>query len=233
LRLGCIPEHLRKLWASPLRRGPDDCGLFEVPLGSEEYQNVATIFRAAPKEAPAYRLGPQAAWEAVQILRLERIQNELQVSASAQPYCNAVTRSFENQGLHFEPGVHTCWAFHGADEHALESIATNPITGFQPCASGARNATIWGQGSYFARDAKYVAEGGFCGQPARDGSRQMLLCLLTLGMPCLGDPEHRGVLPFRQKPHRYNSSVDSLSSPEVYIIQHPGAAYPAYRITFV
>lgn len=52
------------------------------------------------------------------------------------------------------------------------------------------------------------------------------------GLPCLGDPAHRGVLPFRNKPHRYHSSVDSLSSPEIFITQHAGAALPAYLITF-
>jgi len=60
----------------------------------------------------------------------------------------------------------------------------------------------------------------------------MLLCLLMSGIPCLGDPNHRGVLPIRQGRHRYNSSVDSISNPEIYVTQTPGAAYPAYVITF-
>jgi len=132
----------------------------------------------------------------------------------------------------FEPGTHTVWAFHGsADRQAIESIVTNPVAGFQPLASGTRGASLWGLGTYFARDASYVAHGGFCGPPTNDG-RQMLMCLVATGMPCLGDPYHKGVLPFRVRPHRYNSSVDSLSSPEIYIIQHPGAAIPAYLITF-
>lgn len=107
-----------------------------------------------------------------------------------------------------------------------------PVAGFQPLASGSRNAALWGSGTYFARDANYVADSHFCGPPAANGSRQMLMCLLSIGMPCAGDPQHRGVLPFRRKPHRYNSSVDSLSSPEIYVVQHPGGAYPAYLITF-
>merc|ERR1711924_28109 len=73
-----------------------------------------------------------------------------------------------------------------------------------------------GSGTYFARDAKYVVDSNFC-TPSADGrgSKKMLLCLLLTGIPCLGDPQQNGVLPVRQKPHRYNSSVDSLSSPEV------------------
>ena len=33
-------------------------------------------------------------------------------------------------------------------------------------------------------------------------------------------------------PDRYNASVDSLSNPEIFVTQSPGAAYPAYVITF-
>merc|ERR1711988_1735780 len=58
------------------------------------------------------------------------------------------------------------------------------------------------------------------------------MCTVTIGIPCLGDPQHKGVLPFRQNPYRYNSCVDSLSNPEIFIVQHPSAAYPAYLITF-
>merc|ERR1712048_1108018 len=79
---------------------------------------------------------------------------------------------------------------------------------------GSKGASLWGSGTYFARDAKYVADGSFCKREA-DGTRQMLACLAMTGMPCLGDPEHKGVLPMRQGVHRYNSTVDSLSNPEI------------------
>merc|ERR1712187_1064146 len=98
-------------------------------------------------------------------------------------------------------------------------------------ASGSRGASVWGSGTYFARDPKYVCDGGFCLR-LPNGAMQCLVCLLMTGMPTLGDPNHKGVLPIRQKPHRYNSAVDSLSSPEIFVIGHPGQAYPAYLITF-
>lgn len=229
--LGNCPDRLRRLWISPHRRGADVQKLFQVPRSSEEYRRVATIFKAAPREPPEYLLSPQAAWELATIVRVERVENGLQENCGARPYMENVRRSFTEQGLEFEPGVHTCWAFHGADPSALESIVQDPLSGFQPLAAGTRSCPLWGLGTYFARDAKYVSDGQFCG-PAPDGTRCMLLCLLMTGMPCLGDPEHRGVLPMRRRPHRYNSSVDSLSSPEIYVVQHPGAAYPAYLITF-
>jgi len=231
--LGYSPERLRRLWCSPSHMGREDQKAYEVSPESDEFEQVVAAFKAQPRETPAYLLYPPAEWERVQVVRVERIENGAQDEGSTRPYYNSVRRTFADQGIDFEPGIHTCWGFHGADSEALDSIITNPVNGFQPLATGSRNSAVWGSGTYFARDAQYVAGSHFCGQPATDGSRQMLMCLLITGMPCLGDPEHRGVLPFRQRPHRYNSSVDSLSSPEVYIVQHPGAAIPAYLITFV
>jgi len=230
--LGYTPERLRRLWASPGHQGRDKQKLFEVCQTSEEFEQVFVAFKEMPRETPAYLLYSPEEWDRTRILRVDRIENGAQEEGCTRPYYQSVRRTFEDQRLEFEPGVHTCWAFHGADAAALESIITNPVNGFQPLATGSRNSSVWGSGTYFARDAQYVAGSHFCGQPAPDGTRQMLMCLLVTGMPCLGDPEHRGVLPFRRKPHRYNSSVDSLSSPEVYIVQNPGAAIPAYLITF-
>jgi hypothetical protein len=229
--LGYTQERLRKRWTLISSSGSDGRGLVEVKQGSDEFRNISVVFRSAPREAPAYLLAPQADWERRQILKVERVENAPQASGCVKPYFDLVRKSLADQGVPFEPGTHTCWAFHGADASAIESILNDPVAGFQPLATG-KNTHVWGAGTYFARDAKYVADGGFCGAPAKDGSKQMLMCLLSIGTPCLGDPKHNGVLPYRQQPHRYTCSVDSLSNPEVYIVQHPGAAMPAYLITF-
>jgi len=237
--LGLTPERLRARWArnAALRRqrvsdGDDRTSLQELPRHSEEFRCISTVFHSVPAEPPAYVLSPQANWDRTRILKIERVENALQHEGCIKPYFESLRRSLEDQGYGLEPGVHTLWGFHGATNESLESIVSNPVAGFVPLASGTRNSTLWGPGTYFARDAKYVADGGFCGAAAPDGSRQMLMCLLMTGMPCLGDPEHHGVLPMRQKPHRYHSAVDSLSSPEIYVTQHPGAAAPGYLITF-
>jgi hypothetical protein len=223
------PEQLRNLWVSTDHMGMDSRKVYEVLRGSEEYSKVATIFKSSPPEPASYLGTSDAEWERTCILKVERVENGL-LEQSENAYYECLRTSIEGQGLTFEPGVHTRWAFHGTDQ--VDSIVEDPMTGFQPLACGTRLGTVWGSGTYFARDARYVVDGNFCPQ-RRDGSRQMLLCLLMIGMPCLGDPNHHGVLPFRRKPHRYNSSVDSLSSPEIFITQHPGAAYPAYLITFI
>jgi len=227
--LGYSSSGLRRLWTSKEQKGMDDQVLFEVPVDCEEYATVRAIFRANPKVPRAYHDMNPGMWQDITILKIERVENGMQEDGSAEPYFNALQRGIENQGIRFRPGLHTRWAFHGSD--AVESIVTNPISGFQPLMSGSRAQSLWGPGTYFARDAKYVYDGGFC-RTGVDGSRQILLCLLMTGMSCLGDPMHRGVLPMRQGRHRYNSSVDSLSNPEIWVTQSPGAAYPAYVITF-
>jgi hypothetical protein len=227
--LGYSPEELRQRWASKQHRGLDSQKAYEVPCGCEEFQKVAATFLGFPKEQPFYRGHTDATWHHTSIIRIERIENGLQEEGSAQPYFESLQKSIEEQGISFEPGLHTRWAFHGTS--AIDSIVENPMTGFQPLMSGTRLGSVWGAGTYFARDAKYVVDSNLCA-PAADGSKRMLMCLLMTGMSCQGSPDHRGVLPFRQKPHRYNSSVDSLSSPEIFVMQHPGSAYPAYVVTF-
>eukprot|EP00929_Paragymnodinium_shiwhaense_P077261 TRINITY_DN3978_c0_g1_i1.p1 TRINITY_DN3978_c0_g1~~TRINITY_DN3978_c0_g1_i1.p1 ORF type:complete len:909 (-),score=172.29 TRINITY_DN3978_c0_g1_i1:48-2774(-) len=229
-RLGYLPQQLHRFWASEGRRGRDAQKLFEVAKDSEEYRSIVGVFKAVPKERASYCGENQADWDVRPILRIERVENGLQYEATTRPYLEAVKRSIHDQGLAFEPGMHTRWAFHGTD--AIDAIVNNPLTGFQPLTAGRSRSSLWGAGTYFARDAKYVGEGGFC-KRLPDGSYRMLMCLLITGMPCLGDPEHHGLLPARMgAQHRYNSSVDFLSNPEIFIVQHPGAAYPAYVITF-
>lgn len=227
--LGYTPELLKRFWASSQQRGMDARKTFEVPFRSPEFEQVANIFRSQPREPPMYCGVDPGAWTNANILKIERVENGQQMDGNAKSNCEALRKAMEDQGMTFEPGVHTRWVFHGTD--AVESVVSNPMQGFQPLAAGTRGSSVWGLGTYFARDAKYVSDGGFAPVNSH-GISVMLMCLIMTGMSCLGDPGHKGVLPFRQKPHRYNSSVDSLSSPEIFIIQHPGAAYPAYVITF-
>lgn len=205
--------------------------LYDVAANSPEARLVATAFRASARDPSTYGTVARDRWARMRIVRIQRVENGAQQDAGIKAYHDSVKTACESMGVEFVPGVHTRWLFHGSS--ALDSIVSNPLQGFQPLASGSQGQAVWGLGTYFARDAEYVAAGPFCGAPAPDGTRRMLLCLVTTGMSCAGDPNHFGILPFRRNPIRYNSSVDSLASPEIYIVQHPGAAYPAYVITFI
>jgi len=227
--LGYSEEQILRFWQSEGKRGRDKQKLFQVAHSSEEFAMIKEIFHSAPKEHTAYCGENHPGWLARRILRVDRVENGAQEDGCYKPYWESLRKSIADQGLTFEPGVHTCWAFHGTD--AIDQIVHNPIAGFQPLASGTRGASLWGSGTYLARDAKYVGEGGFC-KPLGDSTYRMLMCLVAIGMPCLGDPHHHGVLPTRQGVHTYNSSVDFLNNPEIFIVQHPGAVIPAYVIHF-
>lgn len=223
--LGYSPDQLQQHWTT----AANGQIVVEVPSTSEEFMHVAALFRSRPLEPETNAYPETTPWETTGVMRIERVQNDMQQEGSFVPYYEQIKAAIESQGVPFEKGVHTRWAFHGTD--AIDAIISNPISGFQPLASGTRGGSIWGPGTYFARDAKYVARAGFT-QPAQDGLKRMLLCLLVTGVPCVGDPENHGVLPVRCGKHRYHSTVDSMSNPEIQIIQNPAAAYPAYIITF-
>jgi len=231
--LGYCPERVGRLWVSRDQQQAGDRPknvLYAVPPGSEEFKKVEQIFKAPPEMAPAYRPMDEVEWMKVRVVAVDRIENLVQEEFCRRPYYEHLKGSLSKQGVTFEPGVHSCWAFHGCCLDNLFSIAESP-KGFEQRYRPQSWTSVWGSGFYFAREALYVAGGHFCNPPARDGTRKMLLCQLLLGASCLGDPKHT-TLPFRQRPHRYNSSVDSLSSPEIYVLQESGAIYPAYVITF-
>jgi len=221
--LGYTTRDLRRRWQSTGDGGSEQQVLNEVPPGCEEHRHVLTIFGSTPKQR-RNRHGPIPGnpW----VLRVERVENRGQEEGVVGGYLGSLERDLASQGLRLQPGLHTRWVFHGTQ--AVESVVFSE-KGFDPKVS--RAGSVWGLGTYFARDAKYVYSSGLA-RNLPDGSKQILLCLLATGMSCLGDVQHTGELPIRQGNHRYNTSVDSLFSPEFFITPSAGAAYPAYLITY-
>ena len=128
-------------------------------------------------------------------------------------------------------GVHSRWLFHGTGSaSALDNIVKSPMNGFAPQV-GTR--AIWGYGSYFARDAAYPVNGGFCNECLdAQHNNMIMLCLVECGVPCVGEEHIKNWPRVREEfPLNYSSFVDSASSPEIYVV--PGAqAFPAYIIHF-
>eukprot|EP00443_Scrippsiella_acuminata_P130165 CAMPEP_0115582218 /NCGR_PEP_ID=MMETSP0272-20121206/5548_1 /TAXON_ID=71861 /ORGANISM="Scrippsiella trochoidea, Strain CCMP3099" /LENGTH=1265 /DNA_ID=CAMNT_0003017201 /DNA_START=143 /DNA_END=3938 /DNA_ORIENTATION=+ len=158
--LGYTPQKLRQFWVSPQsRHHPDNeqSFVYDVPVNSPEFRWVSTAFRSSSRDPSTY--GTIEAHR-LRVVRIQRIENTTQEDGGVQPYYNSVRCSFESMGIEFVPGVHTRWLFHGSS--AIDSIVSNPIQGFQPLASGSQGEAVWGRGTYFARDAEYVAAGPFC-----------------------------------------------------------------------
>jgi len=221
--LGYTTRDLRRFWQSTGDGGPGRQVLHQVPPGCEEHGHVLTILGSTPEQR-RNRHGPIPGQP--RVVRVDRVENRGQEEGVVAGYMGSLERDLASQGIRLQPGLHTRWVFHGTQ--VVESIVSS-ATGFDPEIG--RDGSVWGPGTYFARDAKYVYSHGFS-RTLPNGDKQMLLCLLATGMSCLGHKQHTGKLPIRQGNHRYNTSVDSLSNPEFFITPSVGAAYPAYLITF-
>jgi len=63
-------------------------------------------------------------------------------------------------------------------------------------------------------------------------TQQIIVCLVVTGMSCLGD-ETYSIMPYRSgTQHRYNSFVDAISNPEIFVVSQSSAALPAYVVTY-
>merc|ERR1719414_417281 len=101
--LGYTPDLLRKRWCSPGHGGCHEQKLFDVPENTEEFQHVSAVFKAQPREQPAYLLSPPATWEIVKVLRVQRIENGALHEGCTKPFFASIQRSIEEQGIEFEP----------------------------------------------------------------------------------------------------------------------------------
>ena len=135
-------------------------------------------------------------------------------------------------GVDIEGGVHTRWLFHGTpSSEDLNEIVTDLKGGFNPLLA---NDGLWGKGLYFARDSAYSAD--YCKTCVENGQMMMMLCLVTCGLPCVGEeglkafPKvHEGMLP---NVIRYGSFVEFAANPEMFVVGTANDVYPAYVIHY-
>ena len=183
--LGFEPENLRRFWCdqnSDLRTGSELQIRWPVPNGSAEYEAVKTIFLSKPSvkrfyfaDFPTSRLS---------VASIERIENK-PLNENTQTCFINNRKALENLNVEFEEGVHIQWLFHGAGSaDVVDKIVSNPVNGFKPMVSF---RALWGDGNYFARDVTYPVRGGFC-KDCKDseGNLMMVLCLVIVGVPCVG-----------------------------------------------
>jgi len=118
------------------------------------------------------------------------------------------------------------WLFHGTDCKTVPKIVSQ---GFNRAFAG-RNATYYGKGSYFARDAGYSLS---YTTPDKYGIRSMFLCRVAVGDWCQGTQDQ--VTP-DTKPgtnnELFDSTVDDVGDPSIFVVYHDTQAYPEYLVTF-
>ena len=119
--------------------------------------------------------------------------------------------------------------FHGTN--AVEAIV-NSVDGhgFLPMLAGTSTGAIWGDGTYFARDARYSDD---YARTLPSGDKQMMLVDVLVDLSTKG-AQGMKVCPFLpgQSYARYNSLVNRVQDPSIFVVQHSNQAYPSYLITY-
>ncbi|KAE8279188.1 Poly [ADP-ribose] polymerase 14 [Larimichthys crocea] len=173
--------------------------------------------------SPEYRTVKEAFKRTVSktVMKIERLQNV------------HLRHVYEVQKKHIsdknkqEGGAGEKLLYHGTTKDNCDSIMK---TGFNRSFAG-QNATAYGLGTYFAVNASYSAN---YSRPAFDGTQVMFVARVLTGLYAQGQsnmkvpPPRNGL----QSNDRYDSVVDNMSNPNMYVVFHDNQAYPDYLITF-
>ena len=120
------------------------------------------------------------------------------------------------------------WLWHGTNADTVDKIVQQ---GFNRSFCG-KNATVYGKGVYFARDASYSSCDTY--SPEDSARRKYILaCSVVVGEFCRGRTNARTPdLRDAAKNILYDSTVDNPSRPSLYVTYHDAQCYPEYLIVF-
>ncbi len=123
------------------------------------------------------------------------------------------------------------WLFHGTSEDSVDKIVTqgfNRNFGFKEVNPDA--LTMYGKGVYFAVNSSYSSNHRYS-KPNSSGEQHMFLCRVLAGEYSLGKQDQltAGV---RKGAELFDSTVDNLKNPEIFVTYHDSQAYPQYLVTF-
>lgn len=118
--------------------------------------------------------------------------------------------------------------YHGTSETSVKEIC---IHGFNRSFCG-KNATVYGQGVYFAVNAALSVSDTYS-PPNADGHKFIFVAKVLTGDFTVGKHEIK-TAPLKEnsaEPVRYHSVTDQINSPTLFVIFNDTQAYPQYLIT--
>ena len=120
------------------------------------------------------------------------------------------------------------WLFHGCGPDVVDKILQQ---GFNRSFCG-KNATLYGKGVYFARDASYSTYPLYS-PPDAQGWQTVFAVRCVVGEWSQGvrDGLTPGVRDDRMN-LLYDTTVDDMKKPSIFVTYHDAQAYPEYRIRF-
>ncbi|XP_071793814.1 uncharacterized protein [Asterias amurensis] len=181
--------------------------MVKLSVGSAEYTAVETKFRAS--------MGPFN-----NIVEIERIQNRdlmMTYQARRAALVHRLNRATVEKVL-----------YHGTDEQTSKKIISH---GFNR-SFGGKNATAYGNGTYFAVAASYSASPQYA-KPNANGTKHIFVTNVLVGDFVRGSQGMITPPPKPQNPAElFDSVVDNMNAPGIYVIFHDAQAYPQYLIKF-
>ncbi|KAG7214866.1 hypothetical protein INR49_005134 [Caranx melampygus] len=177
-----------------------DCGYKLVPL-SDSLEDYKNI------ETLFKRTVPQSVINSIQ-----RIQN---------PALQKKQMKLKNGGT----DVNQLYLFHGTDESLVEAICEQNFD-WRMCGV---HGTVYGKGSYFARDASYSDRYANINRPT---NKIMFVSLVLVGEYCRGSSSYVRPPPKGDSKVLYDSCVDDESDPSIYVIFEKHQIYPEYVINY-
>ncbi|KAG9333133.1 hypothetical protein JZ751_013451, partial [Albula glossodonta] len=127
-----------------------------------------------------------------------------------------------------ERGQNERHLFHGTSQDAVEGICKH---NFDPRVCG-KHATVFGQGSYFARKAVYSHN---FSKRSPTGVHYMFLAKVLTGRFALGNARIRRPPPLHPSDPSsdlYNSCVDNWVDPQIFVIFNDDQSYPYFIIQY-
>ncbi|KAM9468199.1 uncharacterized protein Hap1MRO34_014864 [Clarias gariepinus] len=152
------------------------------------------------------------------ILSIERVQNkelweDFQTKRERMKKANSEKKYREAERF----------LFHGTNTRNVDAIC---LQNFDMRVSGA-NATVYGQGSYFARDAKYSHD-----YTDHYSERKMFTCRVLVGQYTKGASHYRRPPAKDAAGNLYDSCVNDLREPTIYVVFERSQVYPEFLITY-
>ena len=186
---------------------------FTVRTGSDEYRRVSTAFLLTLDRSQ------------FTIHSIERVQNmELWRTYAAKRESICEREDAADAARNYVRN----WLFHGCPSDVVPKILQQ---GFNRSFCGA-NATLYGKGVYFARDASFSTYPLYC-KPDAEGVQTCFLVRAAVGEWCKAKrdditPGVRNVA----KNILYDSTVDNLQNPSIFVLYHDAQTYPEYIVRF-
>ncbi|XP_022795889.1 poly [ADP-ribose] polymerase 14-like isoform X2 [Stylophora pistillata] len=155
---------------------------------------------------------------AVTIIKIERVQNPTLYRAYM----------VKKEQMDRKNGSNEKALFHGTAGASCSSINHH---GFNRSYCG-KNATVYGNGVYFARDASYSTQNKYS-PPDGAGNRYMYLARVLVGEYTTGrqgmiTPPPKGA----DATDAYDTVVDKPTDPTIFVVFYDNQCYPDYLITF-